>query len=251
MTEYIDTAPSQSSNRRSRFLLIVDGDANHLFYAAMLLQRLEYNIYTAKTAKEALDMISVALPSLVITEVNLPGISGLELARRLIADKRTAKVPVIAVTNSHTPEVELECKQIGCVACIRKPIQAEEVYRTVQSTIENTPRSAMRVLTRLAVNVNGVPLDCAEGECVSVISEKGLYIRTLKPYQKKALLQIQMIIRGNSVSAEAIVLYSHTFGEGPFKEPGMGLQFTRITQQAQATIRQFIKDEITRGIKPL
>ncbi len=251
MTEYLRTAPTKSSNRHSRFLLLVDGDANHLFYAAMLLQRLEYNICTSKTAEEALEMTSVALPALVITELNLPGMTGLEFAHRLNEDERTADVPVIAATNNLTPAVELECRQHGCVACIRKPIQAEEVYRTVQSAIENTPRSAMRVVTRLAVTVNNVPLDCAEGECVSVISEKGLYIRTLKPYPKKALIHIQMLISDNSVSAEALVLYSHTFGEGPFKEPGMGLQFTRITPQAQGVIRQYIKDEITRGIKPL
>jgi hypothetical protein len=158
---------------------------------------------------------------------------------------------VIAVTNNHTPAVELECRQNGCIACIRKPLQAEEVYRAVQSAIESTPRSTLRVLTRLAVTVNNVPLDCTEGECVSVISEKGLYIRTLKPYPKKALIHIKMLISGKSVSADALVLYSHTFGEGPFKEPGMGLQFTQITPQAQGVIRQYIKDEITRGIKPL
>jgi CheY-like chemotaxis protein len=250
MIEYSDT-PSESSNRRSRFLLLVDGDANHLFYSAMLLQRFDYNICTAKTAEEALEMTFVALPSLVITEINLPGMTGLELARKLKADKHTSSVPVIAVTNNHTPAVELECRQNGCIACIRKPLQAEEVYRAVQSAIESTPRSTLRVLTRLAVTVNNVPLDCTEGECVSVISEKGLYIRTLKPYPKKALIHIKMLISGKSVSADALVLYSHTFGEGPFKEPGMGLQFTQITPHAQGVIRQYIKDEITRGIKPL
>lgn len=250
MTERLDPAPLEPSDRHSRFLLIVDCDANHLFYAAMLLQRLEYNICTAKTAEEALEMTSVALPALVITEMKLTGISGLELARKLKANGRTAHVPVIAVTENRTQAVELECGQNGCVACIRKPIQAEELYRTVQSAIENTPRSAMRVFTRLAVTVNNVPLDYVKGECVSVLSEKGLYLRTLKPYPKQALIQVQMVINDNSVSAEALVLSSHTIGEGPYKEPGMGLRFLRITSQAQSVIRQYIKDEITKGIKP-
>jgi CheY-like chemotaxis protein len=250
MTERLNTAPPQSSDRLSRFLLIVDCDVNHLFYAAMLLQRLGYNICTAKTAEEALEMTSVALPALVLTEMNLTGINGLELARRLKADGRTATVPVIALTESRTQAVELECAQNGCVACIRKPIQAEELYRTVQSAIENTPRSAMRVFTRLAVTVNDVPLDYVKGECISVLSEKGFYIRTLKPYPKQTLIHVQMDINDNSISSEALVLSSHTFGEGPYKEPGMGLQFTQITSQAQAVIRQYIKEEITKGIKP-
>ncbi len=250
MGKSIEANPSDSSDRHSRFLLIIDSDANHLFYAAMLLQRLKYNICTAKTAEEALEMTSVALPALVITEIKLNGMSGLEFARKLQADERTATVPVIAATENRTPAVELECAQNGCIACIRKPIQAEELYRIVQSAVENTPRSALRVFTRLAVTVNNVPLDCAEGECVSVLSERGLYIRTLRPAPEKALVYLHMFIDGHSVSAEALVLYSHTFGEGPFKEPGMGLQFTHLTPQAQRVIRQYIKDEITRGIKP-
>jgi DNA-binding response OmpR family regulator len=65
------TSSSISSDRKKRFLLIVDSDANHLFYVAMLFQRFEYKICTAKTAEEALDMTSVALPALIITDINL------------------------------------------------------------------------------------------------------------------------------------------------------------------------------------
>ncbi|HUK99516.1 MAG TPA: response regulator [Nitrospirota bacterium] len=122
MAERPDTAPSKAPDRHSRFLLIVDNDANHLFYAAMLLQRLEYNICTSRTAEEALEMTSVALPALVITELKLARMSGLEFARRLKTDKRTAAVPVIAATKNFTPALEMECGNNGCVACIRKPM---------------------------------------------------------------------------------------------------------------------------------
>jgi len=47
------------------------------------------------------------------------------------------------------------------------------------------------------------------------------------------------------------VLYSHSFGEGPFGEPGMALKFVQITPQDQEQLRLFIREEITRGIKPL
>ena len=250
MTGDAITASSVSSDRKKRFLLIVDSDANHLFYVAMLLQRFEYKICTAKTAEEALDMTSVALPALIITDINLMGMSGLELARRIKTDPRTAAIPVVATALNRTPLMELQCDENGCAACIRKPIQAEELYRIVQAAIETTPRNNIRIFTRLPVTVNNVLLNCVEGECVSVLSEEGLYIRTLKPYPEKALVYIDLFINGYRVSAEAVVLYSHTFGEGPYKEPGMGLQFTQIMPQDRESIRNFIRDEITRGIKP-
>lgn len=64
------------------------------------------------------------------------------------------------------------------------------------------------------------------------------------------MLHIALFINCYRVSAKAVVFYSHTFGEGPYKEPGMGLQFTQIMPQDRESIKIFIKDEITRGIKP-
>lgn len=250
MTERATTAPSIPSDRQRCFLLAVDSDANHLFYAAMLLQRFEYKVCTAKAAEEALDITSVALPALIITDMNLTGMGGLELARRIKADPRTAAIPVVATTLNRTPSTEMQCDENGCVACIRKPIQAEELYRTVQAAIETTPRNNIRIFTRLPVTVNNVLLNYAEGECVSVLSQEGLYIRTLKPHPEKALVYINLFINGHGVSAETVVLYNHTFGEGPYKGPGMGLQFTQIMPRDREVIRKFIRDEITRGIKP-
>ena len=78
-----------------------------------------------------------------------------------------------------------------------------------------------------------------------------MYIRTLKPYAKNTLLFIRIALKGRSISAQAEVLYSHAFGEGPFGEPGMALKFVQITPQDQEQLRLFIREEVTRGIKPL
>jgi CheY-like chemotaxis protein len=56
-----------SSSGRRRFLLVVDSDVEKLFHTATLLQRFQYNIWTAKSAAEALEMAAVAVPALIIT----------------------------------------------------------------------------------------------------------------------------------------------------------------------------------------
>ncbi|HSQ77609.1 MAG TPA: response regulator [Nitrospirota bacterium] len=248
MTESRRDIPTGMPERRSRFLLAVDSDVNDLFYLSMLLQRFEYNISTATNAAEALKMAGIVAPSLVITSLVLSDMSGLELIKRMRQDPRLAAVPVLIKTRDRTPETERLCRQAGVAACLYEPVNAEELYRAVQAAIEPTPRQNIRIHTMLSVIVNGKPLECVEGECASVLSEHGMYVRTLRPHPPNTRLPVQIVIKGRSVPVEAVVLYSHKFGEGPFKEPGMGLKFVRVTPKDQELIRLFIREELMKGI---
>lgn len=169
--------------------------------------------------------------------------NGLDLLHRLRQEPRTAAMPVIAVTVNGDQGTEARCLRAGFTAFLGKPLGAEDLYRTVQTAIEPEPRASLRVHARMPVTVNNVPLDCVEGECASVISEHGMYIRTLKPHPPKSRIAVQIALKGRTISADAVVLYSHRFGEGPFGEPGMGLKFARIAPQDQEYIRLFIRNE--------
>jgi CheY-like chemotaxis protein len=246
----INTA-SDAAGRRSRFLLIVDSDANNLYFTSMLLQRLDYHICSSKTAAEAREMATVAVPALIITAHYLWDATSLELMEQLKQDPRLRPVPVIVLSPEGDLVGERRCLDAGAAVCLTTPVEAESLYRAVQEAIEPTPRRNIRISTRLPVMVNDQPLNCSEGECASVLSEHGMYIRMLKPFARNTLLPIRITLRGRSVSAYAEVLYSHTFGEGPFGEPGMALKFVQIAPQDQEQLRLFIRDEVTRGIKPL
>jgi CheY-like chemotaxis protein len=242
---------TNTSGRNSRFLLVVDSDANDLIYVSMLLQRFEYHICTAKTGEEAIELSSVSVPALIIADMDLADMKGLELIKRLKRQQHTANLPVIVKIAQHTLEKEKLCIQAGAFACIRNPVHAEELYRAVQAAVESTPRASIRIPTHLPVSVNNVQLDTGEGEFVSVLSEKGIFIRTLKPYQPSSTVSVQIRIKDRIIKVEALVLNSHKFEEGFHKEPGMGLQFTQIALQDKAIIQQFIIEEINRGIKTL
>lgn len=244
-----DTAPAER-NRKVRYILIVESKTTDLFYDSMLLQRFEYRVCTVNSAGQAIELASMALPALVIADLYLPGMSGVDLIRLLRQDPRTFSLPVILLTPSGDQSGERRCRAAGAIACLIKPVQAEELYRTVQAAIEATPRSSIRIRTKLSVSVNNVPLDCIEGECASILSEHGVYVRTLGPYPRDDRLALEMNINGRVVLADAVVLHSHRPGEGPFMEPGMGLKFIRIAPEDQEFIRQFIREEVSRGIVP-
>ncbi len=230
--------------------MVVDGDANDLIYVSILLQRFQYHVCTARTAAEALAMTAVAPPILVVTAQFLPDMSGYDLFLRLKLDPRTSEVPFIVLTHAGDLITEQRFREAGAAACLDKPVQVEDLYPAVQKAIESRPRKNLRITTVLPVTVNGVLLSSDAGECATVLSEHGIYIRTLKPSAVNAHLLVTILVKNRLVSVEAVVLHTYGHGQGLFKEPGMGLKFVHIAPEDREFIKQYIREEITRGVAP-
>ena len=124
----------------------------------------------------------------------------------------------------------------------------EDLYRVVQVAVEPLPRMNLRINTDLSVIVNDRNVECVEGECASVLSEHGLYVRSPDPYPLNTRLPVQIRLADRTIAADTVVIYSHQAGDDPQDEPGMGLQFTEISREDQKRIRLFIRHEITKDI---
>jgi CheY-like chemotaxis protein len=111
----------------ARFVLVVDNDANSLVFMSMLFQRLEFPASPVNNVDKALEMANISAPTLIIMEMKLRGMSGLELMSRVRQGTRSRTVPVIMMTKDLTPELEEQCRQAGAAGCLNKPIQADEL----------------------------------------------------------------------------------------------------------------------------
>ena len=80
-------------------------------------------MFTAGTAEEALQYMTIAVPAALITDLLLPGMNGMDLINRVKQDDRTRDVPVIVQTGLTDPKVEELCKLAGCAAYLRKPVE--------------------------------------------------------------------------------------------------------------------------------
>jgi len=232
-----------------RFMVVVDDDTNDLVYTAILLQRFEFQVCTARSAAEALEMTAVMPPILVVASQEVQDMSGYDLVLRLRLDPRTSEVPVIVLTHAGDLLMAQRFREAGVAACLDKPVQVETLYTAVQAAVSK-PRKNLRITTELPVTVNGVLLSNNAGECATVISEHGMYIRTLKPAAKGARVAITLLIKNRIVPVETVVLYTYGHLQGLFKEPGMGLEFVRINSEDRELIRQYIREEITQGVAP-
>jgi two-component system, cell cycle response regulator DivK len=115
-----------------RILIIEDNDTDVRLLKDILETR-GYNILQTKEGLEAIDLAVVNLPDLILLDIQLPDISGLEVARRLKGDDRSRRIPIIAVTAFAMAWHEREALDSGCDAYISKPISMLGLLRTVES----------------------------------------------------------------------------------------------------------------------
>ena len=232
---------TEIAEKKKRFVLVVDNNTRDSFQTGIMLQNFGYNVTTVRTAEEALEFISIALPSLVVMELVLPGMNGVDLLTRIRQEPPLAKIPIIVQTLIPDIRIRDRCYEAGCTSYIKKPVAAESLYRAVQEALERTPRKNVRIPTFLKASVDG---GGTGAEFVTVISSMGVFIKTLHPRPKGTNHAVSFILDKKIVKVVAQVLYSYGFGEGPSKDPGMGMKFVSISREDQALVLDYIQENI-------
>lgn len=110
---------------RGRKVLVVEDNPVNALVARALLEELGLQVTGAGDAQEALQQILVDRFDLVLMDLKLPGIDGLEASRRLLMQLGALAPPVIALSAADGPEVQQACLAAGMVACLSKPIRRE------------------------------------------------------------------------------------------------------------------------------
>jgi CheY-like chemotaxis protein len=114
-------------------ILIVDDNTQNLKLARVVLANEGFDVHTASNAEDALQLLRTVTPRLILMDIQLPGMDGLELTRRLKADPATRAVRVIALTAYAMKGDDEKAFAAGCDGYITKPIDVERLPVVVRS----------------------------------------------------------------------------------------------------------------------
>ena len=109
------------ADHAKRILIVEDNDTDVRLLKDILETR-GYNILQTRDGLEAIELAVANLPDLILMDIQLPEISGLEVTRRLRGEERSHRIPIIAVTAFAMGWHEREALDSGCDAYIAKPI---------------------------------------------------------------------------------------------------------------------------------
>jgi len=117
-------------------VLIVEDNEKNMKLARDVLQAKGYSTVEAVTGEEGVKLAKERKPDLVLMDIQLPGISGIEAFRQIRADAKTRAIPVIALTASVTPTDRTAITAAGFDAFLGKPINLKEFVETVRRLVE-------------------------------------------------------------------------------------------------------------------
>ena len=110
----------------SKSVLVVDDDQGILDSFEVLLGD-QYHLLKAESGHEALHILETDTPQLMFLDIKMPGISGMDVLRKLQADQK--KVDVVVITASSQEGIEEEAKSLGAIDYLKKPFDIFDVER--------------------------------------------------------------------------------------------------------------------------
>src|SRR5436190_3439083 len=118
---------------RKRTLLIVDDNVTNLKVAVEHLKAYSYTILTSSNGEAGLERAQLTQPDLILLDIKMPGIDGVETCRRLKANPATNTIPVIFMTALGDSQDKVRGLEAGAVDYVTKPIEAAELLARGQT----------------------------------------------------------------------------------------------------------------------
>ena len=129
---------TNTSATKKAILIVEDNDKN-MKLARDILQVKGYATLEAVTGEEGVRIALETIPDLVLMDIQLPGINGIEALKLLRADPRTHAIPIIAFTASVTPSDRSQVTAAGFNAFLSKPLDLKEFVATIKRLVDGAP----------------------------------------------------------------------------------------------------------------
>ena len=127
----------------SEYILYIEDNPQNMRLVRKMLKIGGYEMLEAANGLDGLDMVANEHPRLVLIDINLPDIDGIEVTKRLKADPELRNIPVVALTANAMFGDKERFLDAGCDGYIAKPVSKNELLTTVAEFLEKSERVAL------------------------------------------------------------------------------------------------------------
>jgi DNA-binding NarL/FixJ family response regulator len=182
-------------------LLIVDDEPNLLRAVAACLKAENYEVTTARSAREALVLLAESVPDLIVSDIRMPGMDGYQLVRQLRGAPRTALVPIIFLTAKDEKTDRIEGFRAGIDAYLTKPFEPEELIAVVNGILNRVERTHSQIARLVGSAEQEAPVSFQDEELTDAENRVALAVsRGLSNKEIAAELEISVRTVENHIS---------------------------------------------------
>jgi two-component system cell cycle response regulator DivK len=137
-------------------ILVVEDNEKNMYLMSYIIEKMGHKPIRAVTGEQGVEMAVTEQPDLILMDIQLPGIDGLEAIQRIRASKASVSIPIIAITSYAMTGDRERLLGAGCNGYIEKPINSETIMSELNAYLgETTPSAATESRHRLILPEEG------------------------------------------------------------------------------------------------
>jgi PleD family two-component response regulator len=133
--QYVNEGEWESDTAMARRIMVVDDQEGALTLIGIMLERGGFEVVKARDAYSALDLLKNVNPDLIILDVMMPGMDGIELCRQLRADSATQTTPILLLSARHDNESVAKGMKAGADDYLSKPILHHDLLTKIHDVL--------------------------------------------------------------------------------------------------------------------
>ena len=114
-----------------KVLIVEDNELNLKLFSDLLIYQ-NYNVIISKDGHDILNLVETEKPDIILMDIQLKGISGIDIIKLLKINPKTLSIPIIAVTAFAMQNDEKRILESGCEAYLSKPVAIKELFDTIK-----------------------------------------------------------------------------------------------------------------------
>lgn len=236
---------------RKKKIVVTDDSHTFLMYISILLNKMGFHVIPAENGLEALKIVSLMSPDLIMLDIRMSMLDGVKTLRHLKEDEHTSHIPVVIVSADKRKKTIEECRRAGCSGYLVKPVDIGELNDVLQDCLfapMDRRRKRLRIPYEAEVYLTAKG---TEGKYFGVtLSEGGIYLRTKDPLPVGMKVEVTLqVTDGEDLTFKGFVIYiKGLFGDVFTVPPGMAIEFIGGKGEKFRKLSHFIRERLGKEI---
>ncbi len=231
----------ENNNTSPKRILIVDDDEFFIQFQKAFLQREHFEILEARDGQEALETMREQRPDIVLLDLHMPGMDGLEVLVRARAEGMI-DLPIVMVSKEEDTTKIKELKEAGAIDFLTKPIDIDIFMGKVSTYLKETHRTGQRLPVSIKIRYQTLD-ELLHGESKD-LSTTGIFVRSKKKIEIGSLVEL-FLYPADDTEAEPIRVMGEVVRKvnGPEKNSGVGMKFISLDPESVELIARLLEEE--------